>query len=172
MEDYTAPDMEAAARHLDEAKTSILEGLRALRNDDRAQDLKEVAKQMGMKAEHFRAKRLLAGLKEPSIGPRAAARAMGKIPSQTKLDKLALARGKLAEKRREKRGQKDRRIIVAKHTAGLEKLADLAAAAVKRASSGASDKPLPAPVIPEPTVIPVIPPPDAAKPKPFVIEEV
>src|SRR4051812_20283682 len=73
MKGYNATDLPAAERHLESAKTSILEAVRALGNHGKAQDLKEVAEQLGKKAKSFGQGMLLPGLKEPVVGPKGAA---------------------------------------------------------------------------------------------------
>lgn len=156
MEDYKATDIAAAARHLENARTSILEAVRAVCNHSKAQDLKEVADQLKMKADLFGKGLFLPALNVPVVGRKGAARAMGKIPSDEKLKKLAEARVELAKVRSADRAARELQMKVAKHTMKNRRTAKLAAAAVKRASATTSISPTP--VIPEPIVESVNPP--------------
>lgn len=116
MENYLVPDLPAAARHLESAKTSLLETARALRNHDGARDLKYLAEQFGKIAFEFTQGRLSGGLQVKLIDNKMAARAMGRNASPKKLLKLARAREVRAEKRRIEKERREIQEKVAPHT--------------------------------------------------------
>lgn len=172
MKGYNVTDLAAAAKHLESAKSSILEAVRALCNHRKAQDLKDVAEHLGMKAKIFGEGKLLPGLSLPVVGPKGAARAMGKIESPLKLEKLAAARAELAKVRHDARVDKERRQKVAKHTMALDGVARLARAAVKRAAATAAAVPAPPTEVSAPALVAVSATAAPVKPTPIVIQEV
>lgn len=91
MESNSLPDLAAAAQHLEIAKTSLAETVRALKSDGAA-PLADLAQALGEMAEQFRKGMLLAGLRVPLIDSKNAARAMGRSRSPKKLEALARAR--------------------------------------------------------------------------------
>jgi len=97
MENYQAEDLGAAARHLENANTSLAEAVRALRFHDRARVLLELGKRLGEMATHFREQRLNAGLAVAFVDSKTGARAMGRSRSEKKLAALAKARAAKAE---------------------------------------------------------------------------
>jgi hypothetical protein len=154
MENQTTPELAAAARHLEQAKTSILEAIRSLGDPDRTFDLSRVAKGLGEKATHFRAGRRWGGLKESLIDARMGAKALASgEPSDEKLVGLVVARQALAEKRRIARERRESRKKNLSYSEKLHPLHDLSAAAVKRAARDTVVTPPPVIVAPEPMVI-------------------
>lgn len=92
MDNKKCEDLEAAARHLEIANTSLVEAVRALRFHDRARFLVEMGKHLGEMAAHFRERKLNAGLAVAFVDTRNGARAMGRSRSEKKLVALAKAR--------------------------------------------------------------------------------
>lgn len=97
MDNYQPEDLGAAARHLENANTSLAEAVRALRFHDKARVLLELGKRLGEMANHFREHRLNAGLAVAFVDSRTGARAMGRSRSEKKLAALAKARAAKAE---------------------------------------------------------------------------
>jgi len=100
MEYPNVPDLAAAARHLENAHTSLAEAIKALRKADGTEVLDELGRKFSLMAEAFRNGMLLAGLKVPLVDRKMAARALAAGVTPKKLEKLAESRAKLAEKRR------------------------------------------------------------------------
>lgn len=98
MDNYQVEDLGAAARHLENANTSLAEAVRALRFHDRSRVLLELGKRLGEMASHFREYRLNAGLAVALVDPSAGARAMGRSRSDKKLAALTKARAVKAQK--------------------------------------------------------------------------
>jgi hypothetical protein len=118
MEGNSVPDLEAAARHLEIAKTSLAETVRAL-NTDGAAPLAALAQSLGEMAEQFRKGMLLAGLRVPLIDAKNAARVLGRCSSPKKLDALARARIVRNTNRRLEKESKMARRRVAPNSIGL-----------------------------------------------------
>ena len=74
MDNKKCEDLEAAARHLEIANTSLVEAVRALRFHDRARFLVEMGKHLGEMAAHFRERKLNAGLAVAFVDTRTGAR--------------------------------------------------------------------------------------------------
>lgn len=113
MERSSVPEPLTAAKHLESARTSIAEAVRALNRRETA-PLVELVATLGQMAAHFREHRLLAGLNVPIVSAKNGARALGKSRSPDKLAALARAREKLAEKRQREWEQRHGRRFVPK----------------------------------------------------------
>jgi hypothetical protein len=100
MENLSVPDLAAAARHLENAHTSLAEATKALRKADGTELLDELGRKFSVMAEAFRNGMLLAGLKVTLVDSKMAGSILASCATPNKLKKLAVARAKLAEKRR------------------------------------------------------------------------
>jgi len=119
MENYSVPDFSAAERHMENAKTSLLEAVRALRNPDQAAGLIKLADSFGKMATEFKNSRLIGGFNVPLIDRKMAAQAMGRDAGIKKLAGVAKAREGRAKKRAEAKERRGILMRVAKHTMDL-----------------------------------------------------
>ncbi len=99
MENLSVPDLAGAARHLESARASLAEAVRALRNADGTAVLDELGQNLSLMAERFQEGMFLAGLKVPLLGPKTCGQVMGASRSDKKLAALVRARAGRARKR-------------------------------------------------------------------------
>ncbi len=119
MENYSVPDFSAAERHMENAKTSLLEAVRSLRNPDQAAGLTSLAATFGKMALEFKNRRLLGGFNVPLLDKKMAAQVMGRDAGIKKLAGAAKAREGRARKRAVAKERRGILMKVAKHTMGL-----------------------------------------------------
>jgi hypothetical protein len=98
MDTFGAPNLQAAARHLDQANTAIKEAMVALKRPDGYEAWWSLATKLGDMARHLREDRLQAALAVPIVDSKLGAKAMGASRSEKKLAALAKARAAKAEK--------------------------------------------------------------------------
>lgn len=98
MNTFGAPDLQAAARHLDQANTALKEAMIAVRRADGSDTWWSLANKLGQIAQHLREGRLKAALEVPLVDSKVGAKAMGSSRSEKKLAALAKARAAKAEK--------------------------------------------------------------------------